>query len=226
MKNRKAQFFRLWRKVMQTTNIARRPPFRFTRIVPNDTAAVGHQSQIANQPDSYPVGRAGDHVSALKDATVKLSELLNVTLGAHGDLNGLTITDCESSDIVVDIPLGALYMYNLKDCVVTAVAVKGAIQIYDCSHLTINAFCSQMRITDSSHLRVFVQTNSSTAIVNSVGVMVGPPPRVLPGDAFENALATTGLLSRDYVLSDKWRNVADFNRLSHDSRNWEFIDSP
>jgi hypothetical protein len=101
--------------------------------------------------------------------------------------------------------------------------VKGSIHVNGCESLHIEGFCSQLRISECRQLTLHVQTNSSTAIVDSTGIAIGQPPDEGDDERLLPVLRAIGLASESYIHSRKWMNVKDFNWLGDNSKNWHFI---
>lgn len=194
--------------------IRRRLPFRFKRLeqscdLPGEAIHVASRSSLKS---SRNYGEQGDPRTPAVASEASSPVLL-----------ALTVSNRNGEILELAEPFSGVYLYNLTGCTVHLSAVKGSVQVSNCVDTVISGFCSQLRITDSSGLTLYFQTNSSTALVNSQNISIGSPPRILERIAYDTALRLTGLDSGEYVNSSKWRNVSDFDNLTAKSPNWKFI---
>ena len=151
--------------------------FKFTRIEDydespkvSDNVSRDTQEQVMDQVEN------NMSLSGLHGADISLSSKITPYLGGIEGLRALTLRDCRDCRLRVDVPLSLLNLYHIENCKITVFGVKGAIHLLRCSESSVEGFCNQLRITDSSSLMLHVQTRSSTALANSTGIKVGAPP--------------------------------------------------
>ena len=161
-------------------------------------------------------------ISGLSSARLRVREYLDERCLKSRGSEALVLRDCSACEIFVDIPMGAVHMVNLHDCQVALAAIKGSVHARNTRSTSMQGFCGQLRITDSETLTLGVQTQSSTALANCRDIRVVHPPDISSDGAFEACLETAGMLNDEYVHSDKWRNIKDFDCLSGSSPNWSF----
>ena len=198
-------------------NITRKP-FRFRTILPPghicySTGSGEDQASSGTLNDEVPV------LSGLTGQRVVFSEVFRANLDILG---AYTVRSCRDIELIVDVAVGALYLYDLVDCRIAFYAVQSSVNVADCRSISLSGFTSQMRITESETVRVNVQTNSATALVNCSEVSVGKPPE--PDSHYRLALSRVPQFTEEYIRSDKWMTVNDFNSLNNSKSNWKFIE--
>lgn len=200
--------------LFQFMEVRRRLPFRFKRL--EQSCDLSREAiHISSRSSLHSSGNSGEQDGPRTPAVA--SEVSSPVLLA------LTVSNRKGEILEFAEPFSGVYLYNLTDCIVHLSAVKGSVQVANCVDTVVSGFCSQLRITDSSGLTLYFQTNSSTALVNSQNISIGRPPLILERIAYDTALRLTGLDSEEYVNSSKWRNVSDFDNLTAKSPNWNFI---
>jgi hypothetical protein len=162
-------------------------------------------------------------ISGITNKQILLSKHQQSGMDDEHILRSFTFRDCINCIIICDIPLSGLHLYNVIGSRLVVMGVKGSIHVNGCESLHIEGFCSQLRISECRQLTLHVQTNSSTAIVDSTGIAIGQPPDEGDDERLLPVLRAIGLASESYIHSRKWMNVKDFNWLGDNSKNWHFI---
>lgn len=201
-------------------NIAFRPPFRFSRV--NDNENIGIQSDIVPEVN---VQSSNSVIRGLSGASFRMSTRDGTHPGPNsGEIGSITIRDCSDTEFIIDEPIQLLHVYNVVGCSICIHGVRGSVHVSHSSRTSIRGYCSQMRLTDCDDIEVRVQTFSSTALVNSRNIKVGPPPEISAEPSRGNrTLESLGFNKREFLVSDRWKNVKDFECLSVLSPNWSFV---
>jgi hypothetical protein len=192
-----------------------RAPFRFTRIDSVDLVA--------------PMSALGEGNSISVEAAAKIKGLNGVEFtmssSTYSNDDAISVSQCGDTSLVFDTPLKSLNLYNLTDCSVLACGVSGSIHMLNCRNVRLLGFCGQLRISSSNNIEVFVQTASSTALVNSRGIGIGKPLQPVTDKRISEVLQHLNLANPEYFDSCRWKNVKDFDYLPQTSRseNWSFI---
>jgi hypothetical protein len=205
---------------MQSENIFQ-VPFKFTRI-PTSDLTIPRVCEIGTQEAgfSYQGGKLHqNHVIENKlHAVLTISEG-QPTLYDGRNLQAWTIRDCGDCTINITKVIGTLYCYNLKNCTIKVLGVKGSINLTGCIDTISEAVCAQLRVTDCKHIQLRVQTLSPTTLVNSTEIIIKKPPIINADELQFNILRQAGLISPNTVEESKWKEVNDFNCLSQQSGN-------
>jgi hypothetical protein len=196
-----------------------REPFRFQRVdlepsVNESVAPCLKTDTIAGFQDSSAC------IANLSNQKIRISD----TRSQCNDYSALTISDCNDSEIDIDIVCGAIHMYNISRCTIYARVVSGSIQANQLNNSSVQGYCQQLRLTDCESAVVNVQTSSSTALVNCKDIKIGKPPRLEESCKYSELIKKVPQFSLSYITSDKWKNVNDFSHLSIGSNNWGFCE--
>ena len=192
-----------------------RAPFRFLRI---DSVELVPLAIESDQAKSVPFV-AGTKIEGLIGFEFTMSN------STYSTIDAISVSQCENSILTFDKPLKSLNLFNLSDCTVTAYGVSGSIHMLNCRNVRLIGFCGQLRISSSNYIEVFVQTASSTALVNSRGIRIGRPVQPITDMRITEVLQHLNLANPEYLGSCRWKNVKDFDCLSQTafSANWSFI---
>lgn len=201
---------------MNPPEMQTRKPFRFNRV----------ESHILYPVESKEISESCSRrpLDVSKSFEGIVSQNLRVTKQDIAEsLRSFSFRDCRNCTVSIEVPCASVFLHGMDSCRVTVSAALGSIQISDCVSTDIQGFCGQLRITDSRHILVEVQTTSSTAIVNSKGIKVSRPPTIDSGSHFAQSILRLGWDLNTMVSSRNWRDIRDFNCLSENSTNWSFF---
>ena len=194
-------------------------PFRFT-ILPTEnlTKLPSHLIEGPERVTIEVAKRDAEH-QLLNQYDSKITIDDDDVLDRHR-LKHLVIRECARVTVNSVVAFGSAQFFGVEDSLIDFSAVKGSVSLTSCKNLTIRGFCGQLRLTDCSNLNIFVQTSSSTALVNSKDIRVYPPPDVSPGTPTEYCLKNLGMNEETYMKSTKWANVVDFDSLGNTAGNF------
>ena len=201
---------------MNQPEIQTRKPFRFNRVESHilyPAKSKEMTESISRRPRDFAESFEGIEKQNLRVTEQDIDE----------SLRSFSFRDCKNCTVAIEVPCASVFLHGMESCTVTVSAALGSIQMSDCVSTDIQGFCGQLRITDSRDIVVEVQTNSSTAIVNSKGIKVSRPPTIDSGSHFAHSILRLGWDLNTMVSSRKWRDVRDFNCLSENSTNWSFL---
>ena len=160
---------------------------------------------------------ANEHrVTNLCDSSI----MIPVDIEADGRLKHLVIRDCLRTHIESRCPFESAQIICVEDSTIQFCAVRGSVSLTACRNVTIEGYCSQLRLTDCTAVKICVQTASSTALVNSSDISVFRPSEVLPESQLYEQLRKLNMHTQDYMHSEKWRTVVDFGSLGDKPRSF------
>ena len=160
---------------------------------------------------------ANEHrVTNLCDSSIRIPD----DIQADDRLKHLLIRDCSRTNIESGRPFESAQIICVEDSNIHFCAVRGSLSLTACRNVTIEGYCSQLRLTDCTAVNIRVQTASSTALVNSSDVRVFRPVEVLPESQLYEQLRKLNMHTQDYMKSEKWRTVVDFGSLGDKPRSF------
>lgn len=196
-----------------------RTKFKFTRVSDEELLNCIELSHVTEKKTVAQVAvacdRSSSNITKCADMQIVASEC--EAIFSDSGLPSVIISECTGCDIHLDIPLGALYIHELVNCKIRFDGVQSSVNVVKSSQCSFSGYCSQMRITECNDVAVFVQTNSSTALAQCGNIRIGKPP--LPT---LHVLEKIKLSDSEYMFSDKWKRVNDFDCLGGQSTNWIF----
>ena len=201
---------------MTDIQVSKRRAFRFERVE-RDVLFPKVLIHTNNDPD--------ESSSSLLAKSFEGYVSQNIRITALDDpICSYSFRNCEDCIVSIEVPCSSLFLHGMRSCTITVCGVQGSIQISNSNALKIKGFCGQLRLTECIDILLEIQTNSSTALVNSRGIQISPPPTIQRGSVFYKAMEVFKWDHEYLMSSSKWRDVTDFNCLTGVSPNWSFKD--
>ncbi|KAF9161054.1 hypothetical protein DFQ26_004918 [Actinomortierella ambigua] len=139
--------------------------------------------------------------------------------GQAKDVALTNLTNC-TINLVHSIPLGAIHIRNLKQCVLIIPPVSGSILLHDCQGCTLVGACHQSRMHTSSDMNIYLHVTSEPIIEDCTNMRFAPYGSILPEEQLEQLFQRADL-DRNKNLYDR---VKDFNWLrQQQSPNWRLL---
>ena len=130
-------------------------------------------------------------------------------------LKHLVIHDCKRLAFSSGTPFASANLSQIEDSSIDFGAVKGSVSLTACKNVIIEGCSSQLRLTDCVDVNIRVRTASAPALVNSSRINFFRPYEVAPESLIYGCLKKVNMLSDDYLNSNQWRSVVDFDSLAN-----------
>jgi hypothetical protein len=126
------------------------------------------------------------------------------------------IRNCENATITIPNSIGALYLTNLKKCILQVGPVSGSIIIRECTDSKISICAKQIRIHECRNCTFYTFCTSSPVIERSTTLLFGSYNFVYKG-------VQDDMKRLNFLVNNK--KILDFDQpTKKKSSNWNWID--
>ncbi|ORY80668.1 tubulin binding cofactor C-domain-containing protein [Leucosporidium creatinivorum] len=167
-------------------------------------------SSSSSRPDGKPEALL---LSALEGCFVDLTSLMAL-LGAVALGDG----DQGRSGAGGGSSFSALYLYNLKRCVVLVEPIEGSVMLHGCEDCVIVLGCHQFRMHDSTSCKIFLHINSTPIIERCRGLLFGPYPSIFAPFTLSAASSFAEVQDFDHPFASAANRSPNFRVLDPESQ--------